>query len=228
MTSTDRPLDDLVSGMFAHDARGRLTGTASAFYLLRTPEAVIARCHARLPDDLAERLTAIAERARGRPREWARDYGAYLDALRTVGPIAAMRAGPLYACPPGLEAAGACINLGGDNAELLEGGGLEEWIADARAGRLMTAVVEQGRAVSLCASVHASPGFHHAGVETAPAWRGRGHAGRAVAAWAERVRNLGATPLYGTTFDNLASQRVARRLGLTLIGSEFSVELEAR
>jgi predicted GNAT family acetyltransferase len=89
----------------------------------------------------------------------------------------------------------------------------------------MMGVVEESRVVSLCASVHASPAFHHAGVETAPAARGRGYAGRAVSAWAALVRTSGAQPLYGTTFDNLASQTVARRLGLTLIGSEFSVEL---
>jgi hypothetical protein len=37
---------------------------------------------------------------------------------------------------------------------------------------------------------------------------------------------MGAIPLYGTTFDNLASQGVARSLGMELVGSEFSVECE--
>jgi len=183
------------------------------------------RRHARLPDAVSERLRAIAARPRGRPRDWASEYGAYLDALAGVGPIASMRAGPLYLGPPSLKGSGACVRLGPDNAGVLAGGGLEERIPDARDGRLMMAVVEEGRAVSLCASVHASDAFHHAGVETAPPWRGRGLAGRAVAAWAEQVRALGAQPIYGTTFDNLASQTVAHRLGLTLIGSEFEVEL---
>jgi len=178
-----------------------------------------------LPDDVAERLRAIAERLRGRPRDWASEYGAYLDALARIAPIAAMRAGPLYLSPPTLSGSDSCVRLGPDNADLLVGGGLEEWIPDARDGMLMIAIVEDGRAVSICASVHASDGFHHAGVETAPPWRGRGLAGRAVAAWAEQVRALGAEPLYATTFDNLASQTVARRLGLALIGSEFEVVL---
>src|SRR5215472_8672744 len=219
-----RLLEDLVAARFAHDERNRLTRPALALYVIRTPEAVTVRCHARLPDDVAEQLRAIAERPRGRPRDWSREYGGYLDTLSKVAPIAAVRAGPLYLCPPNLAGSESCVRLGPDNAALLEGG-LEEWIPDAKAGMLMMAVVEEGRAVSLCASVHASAAFHHAGVETALARRGRGLAGRAVAAWAEQVRALGARPLYGSTFDNLASQTVARRIGLTLIGSEFEVEL---
>jgi GNAT superfamily N-acetyltransferase len=225
MAAADFSLEELVAARFAHDERGRLAGPAPALYLVRSADGAVVRCHARLPDDVAKRLRAIAERPRGRPRAWAREYGAYLDALAKVAPISAMRAGPLYLCPPNLPGRDSCVRLGPDNADLLEGGELEEWIPDARAGMLMMAVVEDGRAVSLCASVHASADFHHAGVETAPSWRGRGLADRAVAAWAERVRVLGATPLYSTTFDNLASQTVARRLGLALIASEFEVEL---
>lgn len=221
----DLLLEDLVASRFAHDERGRLTGRAPALYVVRTPDAVMVRCHARLPDAAAARLRAIAERPRGRPRDWASEYGGYLEALASIAPIASMRAGPLYLCPPTLQGSDSCVRLVPDNAALLQRGGLEEWIPDARNGMLIMAVVEDERAVSLCASVHGSGAFHHAGVETAPAWRGRALAGRAVAAWAAQVRALGAMPLYGTTFDNLASQLVARRLGLTLIGSEFEVEL---
>jgi predicted GNAT family acetyltransferase len=81
-----------------------------------------------------------------------------------------------------------------------------------------------GRAVSLCASVIAVDEAHAAGVETLPAYRQRGLAADAVAAWAGAVLRMNATPFYGTTFDNLASQGVARRLSMKLEGSEFSVE----
>jgi len=88
---------------------------------------------------------------------------------------------------------------------------------------LMVAAVVDGRAVSVCASVSESATVHGAGVETAPAFRGRGFAARAVSGWAALVRGRGAEPLYATTFDNIASQRLATRLGLRLIGSEFSI-----
>ena len=58
------------------------------------------------------------------------------------------------------------------------------------------------------------------------AYRGRGFACQAVTAWARAVQTLGSVPFYATTFDNLSSQGVARRLGLDLVGSEFSVECE--
>jgi hypothetical protein len=37
------------------------------------------------------------------------------------------------------------------------------------------------------------------------------------------VQESGTTPFYATTFDNVASQRLAARLGLSLIGAEFSL-----
>lgn len=83
--------------------------------------------------------------------------------------------------------------------------------------------IADGRAVSVCATVRSSSGLHCAGVETARAYRGRGHAPRAVAVWANLVRSLGAEPFYATTVDNLSSQKIAWGLGLELIASEFSI-----
>ena len=121
----------------------------------------------------------------------------------------------------------AAVSIGEDNAELLLGG-LDEWRPGVAAGLPMVAMVERGRAVSICASVKASTSTYCADVETLPAYRGRGFASQAVAAWAKAVRALGAAPFYGATFDNGASQSIARRLGLSLIGSEFSIECERR
>src|SRR6516164_10473736 len=85
------------------------------------------------------------------------------------------------------------------------------------------ASIEGDHAVAVCATVAGSQSAHCAGVETLAAYRGRGFAADAVAGWACAVRELGATPFYGTTFDNVSSQRVARRLGLSLVASEFLV-----
>jgi RimJ/RimL family protein N-acetyltransferase len=62
-----------------------------------------------------------------------------------------------------------------------------------------------------------------AGVDTLAAFRGQGHASRVVAAWAIIVRETGRLPLYSTSWDNLASQGVARRLGLRVYGVTLSL-----
>ena len=215
--------------MLAVDARGRIVDPGPHFHVLRTDDQVVCRSHARLPDAAAAALEAIAHRPRGRQRDWPRDYGDYLRVLVEVAPLRAARAGLLYAAlgRAGPEPAGGdeAITVTEDNANLLHGG-LDEWRPDVAAGLPMCVAVADGRAVAICASVQASARAHDAGVETLPAYRGRGLASKAVAAWARLVRAHGAVPLYGTTFDKLGSQGVARRLGLTLIGSEFSVALD--
>ncbi|MGH6835948.1 MAG: GNAT family N-acetyltransferase [Methylocella sp.] len=211
--------------MFTSDERGRLTGYAPCLHLLRAPKRLICRCHADLADEVADALDGLARRPRGRPGEWAREYADYARVLSSVAPLKALRAGPIYSFPARSESGCAAVSINEDNAELLVGG-LEEWRPDVAAGLPMMAMVVNGRAVSVCASVKASTSAHCAGVETLPAYRGRGFAPLAVAAWAQAVWALGAAPFYGTTFDNDASQGVARRLGLSLIGSEFSIECE--
>jgi hypothetical protein len=44
-----------------------------------------------------------------------------------------------------------------------------------------------------------------------------------VAAWAATLRASGRVPIYSTSWDNLASQAVARKLGLPLFGAEMSL-----
>lgn len=209
---------ELVDRMLGCDVRGRIIGSGPHLYVFRTADSVRCRCHADLGGDVAQALQRIARAERGRQRDWPRDYGGYLRALASVGPVEAMRAGMLYrvADPP----PAAAVRITAANAELLRGG-LDEWLPDVAAGRLIYAAVEGERAVALCASVTEVEGAHAAGVETLPSHRRRGLAADAVAGWAGAVLRLGAVPFYGTTFDNLASQGVARRLSMQLVGSEF-------
>jgi GNAT superfamily N-acetyltransferase len=213
--------------LFAVDADGRLTGGATYLHVVRAPERVTCFCHRDLSDEVAAALREIAGRERGRHRHWPREYAEYLRVLSPVASVVAVRAGPLYFFrgPAALEP--QAVAIGEHNADLLLGG-LDEWRPDVAAGLPMFAAIRDGRAVAICATVKATASAHAAGVETLPAYRGQGLAARAVAAWGAAVLSLGATPFYGTTFDNVASQRVARRLGLDLLASEFSVECEPR
>ena len=216
-------LDDLARTMFATDVDGRLIGQGPHLHILRAGETLIARSHASVPAPVAVRLMELADAPRGRPGHWANEYASYIQALSSIGPTKAVRAGLLYAFPRVSAPEGDAVSIGPGNRDLLRHG-LDEWLPDVDAGLPMIAIVRDNRAVSICASVNASRTAHCAGVETVADHRGQGLAGRAVASWAHAVQTLGAAPFYGTTFDNLASQGVARRLGLTLIGSEFSIE----
>jgi GNAT superfamily N-acetyltransferase len=212
---------ELIDRMVGSDARDRLTGAGPHLYVFRTTDSVLCRCHADLGIDVAESLERVALTERGRQRDWPRQYGEYLAILASVGPVKAVRAGLLYRVVDPPE--GVATRITRANADLLRDG-LDEWLPDVDAGRLIYATVVDGRAVSICASVNTVEEAHAAGVETLPSYRLRGLAAQAVAAWAGAVLRMNATPFYGTTFDNLASQGVARRLAMQLVGAEFSVE----
>jgi hypothetical protein len=217
----------LVEAKLRTNERGRLVGSAPHFYLLRTAQEAICRFHADLADDVVLRLDAFCQRKRGRPAQWQCEYGDYLTALAAPNlRVAAMRAGPLYIFPDDIAPGGACTAINEGNSYLLHNG-LEEWLPDVAIGHPFFAAIEGDRAVAVCATVIASQEAHEAGVETLAAYRGRGFAADAVAGWAGAVRALGATPFYGTTFDNISSQRVAQRLSLLLVASEFSIYCES-
>ena len=86
------------------------------------------------------------------------------------------------------------------------------------------AIVADGRLASLCFSSRNTPVAAEAGVNTLEEFRGRGYAPAVAAAWGRAVRAEGRLPLYSTSWDNLASRSVARKLSLVLYGADFSIE----
>ncbi|MEP6705207.1 MAG: GNAT family N-acetyltransferase, partial [Acidobacteriota bacterium] len=85
------------------------------------------------------------------------------------------------------------------------------------------ALLENGRAVSVCRSVRVMPEAHEAGVETVAEFRGNGYVVEVALAWARLVQDAGAVPLYSTSWENTASQAVANKLNLDLFGADFHV-----
>ena len=85
------------------------------------------------------------------------------------------------------------------------------------------AVVVDDQAVSICYSARRTSAVAEAGVDTAEAFRGRGYAALVTAAWATAIRVAGITPVYSTGDDKLASQAVARKLGLREFGWDVQV-----
>ncbi len=211
--------------LYRHDRRGRITainewsgGRPPRIHLMRTEAGVLCRLRDGVVDDLAAELLAFARAEPPSLTETPFQADRFLTALEATD----FWAGPAFMFPSVLPAENEAVEIGPHNADLLSGG-LESWIPDVGRRGPFLAIFREGRAVALCASVRVTPHVHCAGVETVPDARGRGFASRVVAAWAGRVQALGAAPFYSTSWDNLASRAVARRLGLVLAGVDFHV-----
>ena len=98
------------------------------------------------------------------------------------------------------------------------------WLADELTVRApVMAMVVDGASASVCFSARSSRDASEAGVETLPEHRGRRYAGAVTAAWAAQVRHQGRIPLYSTSWPNVASRRVAARLGLIQYATDFHI-----
>jgi hypothetical protein len=220
-----------LEALYRRDYRGRLVsvnewngGAAPRFHLMRTVKKHFGQYRADLADDLVERLEELRAREPigRRPAKWPGLHSEYLKLLTLHGPVVRVWAGPIFTFPNDMAADVRTVSINETNGHLLRNG-FDAWLADIGYRQPFCAVVEDNRAVSICASVRITDAVHEAGVETLFGHRRRGHAACAVAGWALAVRSLGATPFYSTSWDNEASQRVAARLHLVPIGDDFHV-----
>ena len=136
-----------------------------------------------------------------------------------------LHSGPTYYLPRAASSklVGEATSISPKNSALLERGELADWIPDIPHQQPMFASVVGDAAFAVCASVRITDAAHEVGVETANASRKAGHGSRVVEAWAQALLSKGIIPLYSTTWDNLASQALAARVGFQRYGWEFSV-----
>ncbi len=143
------------------------------------------------------------------------------DLLNKQAPITGEWSGPAWWCPEGIAGKPHVVAVQLTDNRLLQAN-FPGWARDFAVSQPCGAVVVDGAAVAVCCSARVSAVAAEAGVNTAEAYRGRGYAAAAVAAWAAAVRASGRLPLYSTSWDNVASQGVARTLGLRLYGADRS------
>lgn len=211
--------------LYETDAAGRLTTTrepahkpAPTFVLVRSATATAWGIRADVPDALAEELTALARDER--PVADLHALPMHVDRYRALGTTEHF--GPAFECPDSIAAAGD-IAIVEDERELDVN--FRGWVPGeiaAGCGPVMAIVVD-GHPVSICFCARRSDVAAEAGVETAPAYRGRGYAGRVTVAWALAMRASGRVPLYSTSWTNTASLAVARKLGLVAYANTWSI-----
>jgi RimJ/RimL family protein N-acetyltransferase len=222
-------LERHLDGLYQWDSQRRIVainqfdgGRVPRFHLARGRCGKLAGFRADLSDDLIRSLKTLVEQESDGLARSPEKRSEYLALLAADEPIVEIWQGPVYALPEHLPDVSDIVDIDTTNKRLLQER-MADWLPDVAHRRPFVAALEDGQAVAVCASVRITDQGHEAGVETVPAYRRRGHARRVVAAWAQRVRALDAEPVYSTSFENTASQRVAMSLGMKLIGVDFHV-----
>jgi hypothetical protein len=229
-------IDIQISALFVSDADGRLRyirepgyeeselDPAPRFFMGRALQGNVWRFRQGLPDDLVCDLEQLC-RSEPIAVHFAAppiNAAAIRAALHTHAPIVDEERGPAYWIPDSIRAPAEVVLVSETNAYLLEAN--FPWKLTSRSsfktGPLVAAAV-QGSAVSICYCARLTAQAAEAGVETAEAARGHGYASAAVAGWASAIRQRGLLPLYSTSWENLASQGVARKLGMVAYAEDW-------
>jgi hypothetical protein len=211
---------------FVLDEHGRIKSTREPqptpgplFTLIRSASSCVWAVRADVPGELAAQLDRLAgeEPPLQDPQEAPLHAATYLSLMG--GQVVS---GPAFTFPDRLPSPGDVTTV--DNLQLLERN-FRGWnAAEIPWCSPIVAIMDGGYPVSVCfCATRNSAREVEAGVETAPAYRGRGFAARVTAAWASAIRASGRIPLYSTSWSNTASLAVARKLGLVQFASDWSV-----
>lgn len=217
--------------LYVHDENKRLVrineddpeGPAPRFFLSRTPGGNLWRTRYDLPPDLIEALerTAYQEPIRDdltAPPTYLSDY---IKLLEQHAPIEEQDAGPSYMLFD-RTVPDEAVRITTENADLLEAY-FPYTMSHFALHEPVVAIVADGKAVAICRTVRELPHWAEAGVDTVPDYRGRGYAVLATQGWSAYTYKAGRLPLYSTSWDNMASQAVARKLGAEQYATTLSI-----
>jgi GNAT acetyltransferase-like protein len=217
--------------LFVYDARQRMVSInepeadnpAPRFFLGRSLAGNLWRIRYDLPDDLSNELERLAasEPVVSDLRESPYHQMTYMELLAAHAPISGTSAGPAYYLPK-FDLPNRALLVTDANRGLVQTH--FPWLYSHLEGYSPAAVmVDDGVAVTACSSVRLTPQAAEAGLYTLESYRGGGYAADTVRCWAEAVRATGRIPLYSTSWENNASQAVARKLGAVQYGADFNI-----
>ena len=197
---------------------------APRFFLGCTPDGNVLRFRYDLPQELISKVTnlvnsepinntltrntVILEKMKG--------------ILKEHGEIQKIYEGPAYKLPRGITFPSDVIKITNDNVYRLENS-FDYMLSELQYWEPCFAKFVNGKAVSICFSSRIAEASHEAGVETLSDFRGKGYAAEVVAAWAADIYKINRIPTYSTSWDNTASQSVAKKLKCELYGTDLSI-----
>ena len=219
-----------VDTLFTYDARGRMVGTnepdsrtAPRLFVGRTVGGHVVRFGETVPDDVVRELAEVVERQpAGEDLAVPPAMRAALGAvLARHGQVKEEGDGPAYRFPDSVAPPSDVVEVTDANLAVVHE--THPWLyRDLSTFGPCFVVLRDGMAASICFSSRIGALVLEAGLFTLPDHRGRGYAVAVTAAWGAAVRASGRKPLYSTAWENLASQGVARRVGLTMFGADAS------
>ena len=205
-------------------------GAAVRFFLGRTIKGNLWRLGHNLPDDVVRELEALArsEPVCTDPSEFCQEP-TIATAVRAVlgrpATIPGESRGPAYYLPaevPGAPATAVLVVTTEASAPLLAAPSPHLACGLSKVSPCVVALRE-GAVVAVCYSSRQSDRATEAGVRTLEPHRRQGYGVAVVARWAAAVRQRGLLPLYSTSWQNVASQGLARKIGGVLFGEDFHV-----
>lgn len=194
--------------------------------LVRSPSGNRCLLSKALPEELCEELSAVAalEPVEAEVSPLPLHYSRYVRLIESHAPVSGEYSGPCFVLPRrGCGKGNAARLIGADERPLLDAhfSWLGRELADAQP---IAAVIEDGVVVAVCRCVRRRTAAIEAGVETVPAYRGRGFAKDATERWAVAMYAEGLLPLYSASFGNAASLRVAEAVGGQRYAVDFSLQ----
>lgn len=227
-------MQEQVRTLYRLNGQGRLLATADTsgptpadtpaplIFLGRTVQGNCWHLRHDLPAKLATRLGELCRREP--PLSPQRSEPGIAAEIRLLLNPAGEWRGPAYLLHGPPPAPAHAVRITAANAHLLSTH-FPAMLAHPWPGRAgpVTAALVGGQAVAVCTSVRFTAAAAEAGVEATEAFRGQGHASAAAALWAHTVQAGGRLALYSTSWDNHASQGVARRLGAVQYGEDWSL-----
>lgn len=224
-------LNRRIDALYVQDDRGRMVAINEPdpqhdpprLYILRTASHCLWRIRHDVPDKTASQLeTVLKDEAPSDRFMRAFAYQAYVDILEQDQAISDVSRGPAYHVPDLSAPSDEAILINDDNKALLA----EHFpytLESYTALNPIAVMVADDCAVAACFCSRKTPYLAEAGVYTIDDYRKQGFAKAVVQSWAYAVQAIGLRAVYSTSWDNIASQRIASSVGAVQYGVDFSI-----
>jgi hypothetical protein len=197
---------------------------APRFFMGRTLEGDVLRFRYDLPEGIIKRLKALI--ANEPMHDKVSIDSALLKKIKEIlqehQEIQKIQEGPAFSLLRPTSLPSGVVKITEDNVYLLKNS-FDYMLTELPNWEPCFVKFVEGNAASICFSSRIAEASHEAGVETLPRFRGNGYATEAVAVWASAIYKMNRIPTYSTSWENTASQSVARKLNCDLYGVDFSI-----